>query len=281
VPGKVGHASHLKHLGLRQHLHFIMSSVFLSHSHADKPFARRLAADLRIAGHTVWIDEAEIRIGDSLVAKIREGIDQVDFVAAIISSNSVASEWVTRELDIASNREMKERRVVVLPLLVERVPLPGFLEGKLYADFVDAANYQASLEKVLRDLGPVAPLPKPDAEELKQLREQLSQAQAAAAQHQSSVRAHETLALKGKSPKLIEAIKKANASFPQHAPINNVYAFEVGTMPMTLDYLLWVIAKAERKGGHPLDFLITIEGKWGEVKAMLDAYADVLQATEA
>jgi hypothetical protein len=133
----------------------------------------------------------------------------------------------------------------------------------------------------VKALGPVAPLPKPDAEELKQLREELAQAQAAAAQHLSSVRAHETLALKGKSPKLVGAIKEANASFPQHAPINNVYAFEVGSMPMTLDYLLWVIAKSERKGGHPLDFLITIEGKWGEVKAMLAAYADILQATDA
>jgi len=51
-------------------------------------------------------------------------------------------------------------------------------------------------------------------------------------------------------------------------------------MPMTLDYLLWCIAKAERKGGHPMDFLLTIENKWGDVKAMLDAYGDVLSATE-
>ncbi len=259
-----------------------MSSIFLSHSHADKPFARRLAADLRVSGHTVWIDEAEINIGDSLVAKIREGIDQVDFVGAIISSSSVASEWVTRELDLASNREMREKRVVVLPLLVEKVPLPGFLDGKLYGDFCDPAAYQSCFERLLRALGPVEPLPKPDSvEELERLRTQLAQAQAAAAQHASAVRAHEELALKGKSANLVRAIKEANRKFPQHAPINSVYAFEVGEMPMTLDYLLWCIAKAERKGGHPIDFLLTIENKWGDVKAMLDAYADVLRATEA
>jgi hypothetical protein len=259
-----------------------MSSIFLSHSHSDKPFARKLAADLRISGHTVWIDEAEINIGDSLVAKIREGIDQVDYVGAIISSSSVASEWVTRELDLASNREMRERRVVVLPLLVERVPLPGFLDGKLYGDFCDPDSYAASFEKLLRALGPAQPLPKPSsAEELEDLRAQLAQAQAAAAQHASVARAHETLALRGKSPKLAKAIKEANEKYPQHAPINSVYAFEVSEMPMTLDYLLWCIAKAERKGSHPMDFLLTIENKWGEAKAMLDAYADVLRATEA
>ena len=100
-----------------------MSSIFLSHTHADKPIARRLAADLRAAGHSVWIDEAEIEIGDSLVEKIRNGLDQVEYVAALISSASVGSEWVKRELDIASNREIDEKRVVVLPLLTNGASL--------------------------------------------------------------------------------------------------------------------------------------------------------------
>jgi hypothetical protein len=116
---------------------------------------------------------------------------------------------------------------------------------------------------------------------LQQLKEQLAQAAAAAAAHASAARAHETLALKGKSPKLKKAIKEANAKFPQHAPINSVYAFEVSDMPMTLDYLLWCIAKAERKGGHSMDILLTLDNKWGEVKAMLEAYSDVLLAAEA
>jgi len=75
-----------------------LSNVFLSHSHSDKPFARRLAKELEAAGHGVWIDEAEIDIGDSLIEKIRNGIDQVDYVAAILSRASIDSAWVTREL---------------------------------------------------------------------------------------------------------------------------------------------------------------------------------------
>ena len=88
-----------------------------------------------MAGHAVWIDEAEINIGDSLIEKIRNGLDQVDYVAAILSRASIDSPWVTRELDIASNREIDEGRTVVLPLLVEKVDLPGFLKGKFYGDF--------------------------------------------------------------------------------------------------------------------------------------------------
>ena len=259
----------------------LVSSVFLSHSHADKPFARRLAADLRVAGHTIWIDEAEINIGDSLVEKIREGLDEVEYVAAILSSTSIGSPWVTRELDIAANREMKERRVVVLPLMLESVPLPGFLEGKFYGDFTDQARYKESLELLIRKLGPANKLPKVGAEELASLREQLSLAQATAAQHESALRTYQKLALGGKSKDLVAAIEKANKQFPIHAPINTTYAFEVNGMPLTLDYLLWVIAKADLRGGHPLELLITMDDKWGEVEAMLAAYEDLLSAAES
>jgi len=258
-----------------------MSSVFLSHSHADKDFARKLAADLRLAGHGVWIDEAEINIGDSLIEKIREGLDQVDYVAAILSSSSIGSPWVTRELDIASNREIKEGRVVVLPLLVEKVKLPGFLEGKFYGDFTEPSRYKDALDLLLRKLGPAEELPKLSHDEIAALRQELALAQAAVAQHESALRVHHKIALKGKSDALVAAIEKANKRYPSHAPINIVYAFEVSNMPLTLDYVLWSIAKAQQRGGHPLDILLTLEDKWDEVKAMLDAYDELLTTAEA
>ena len=40
-------------------------SVFLSHNHNDKPFVRKLARDLENHGVHYWIDEAEMKIGDS------------------------------------------------------------------------------------------------------------------------------------------------------------------------------------------------------------------------
>ncbi|WP_036300473.1 toll/interleukin-1 receptor domain-containing protein [Methylotenera sp. L2L1] len=253
-----------------------MSTIFLSHSHADKPFARRLAADLRKAGHAVWIDEAEINIGDSLIEKIREGLDQVDFVAAIITAASVTSKWVTRELDIASNREIEENRIVVLPLLVEYVELPGFLKGKFYGDFTDMSHYDEVFELLLRKLGSTAASLSPPIDELTQLRAQLSAAKAAVTEHEAALHVHETLALRGKSEKLIDTIAAANKKFPFHAPINFTHAFEVGNTPVTLDYLLWAIAKSERKGAHPLEALLTLDNKWPEVHAMLSAYESIL-----
>lgn len=134
-----------------------MSSVFMNYSHKDKSFVRRLAADLRDAGHTVWIDETEILVGDSLIKKIRIALDNVDFVAAIISLTSIDSHWVQKELDLASNREIDEKRVVVLPVLLDDVELPGFLKGKYFADFREEDNYQEGLNKLIKRLGSRTP----------------------------------------------------------------------------------------------------------------------------
>ena len=69
-----------------------MSSIFLSHNSKDKPFVRRLADDLRKEGFYVWVDEAEIKLGDSLIEKIREGLDKMEYVGVVLSKNSINSE---------------------------------------------------------------------------------------------------------------------------------------------------------------------------------------------
>ena len=68
--------------------------VFLSHNHADKPFVRQLANDLESHGLAYWLDEAEIKVGESLVQKIREGID----ILTVQASNLAP---VDRPLDTA------------------------------------------------------------------------------------------------------------------------------------------------------------------------------------
>jgi hypothetical protein len=66
--------------------------VFLSYSTADKPFVDRLAYDLERVNVGVWYDKWEIRVGDSLIEKIAQGIESNDYLAIILSPNSVESE---------------------------------------------------------------------------------------------------------------------------------------------------------------------------------------------
>ena len=128
-------------------------SVFLSHNTNDKNFARKLALDLECQGVKVWIDEAELKVGDSLIEKIREGIDKVDYVVAILSSNSIASAWVKKELDVAMTLEINGKQIKVLPLMLEQCDPPGFLLGKFYADFTHESNYIDSFELLMNSMG--------------------------------------------------------------------------------------------------------------------------------
>lgn len=257
-----------------------MSSVFLCHSHKDKPFTRKLAADLRHAGHIVWIDEAEILVGDSLVEKIREGIDGVDFVAAILSFTSIDSEWVKKELDLASNREIDEKRVVVLPILLDDVKLPGFLKGKCYADFKEESQYLNSLSALLKRLGPSTPPPKLSTEDLAVLKKKLDAAKAIAQQHARELDRQKRLISLNRSPKLEAAIEQANEKDPEHKLINETYAFEALNQPVTLGYLLWSIAKSERRGSCPLELSLSIDKKWDQAELMLEAYSDYIGSAE-
>ena len=130
----------------------IIPRVFLSHSHKDKPFVKKLAKDLQSNGIKVWIDEAEIKIGDSLIKKITSGIDSVNFLAIVLSPNSVNSHWVQVELEQAFSIEVSKGPVKILPILLSDCQVPGFLRGKLYADFRDEREYSSVLDKLIASI---------------------------------------------------------------------------------------------------------------------------------
>jgi hypothetical protein len=126
-------------------------SVFLSHSSRDNEFCTRLALDLTELGVSVWYDEWEIKVGDSLRAKISAGITEKDFLAVVLSEASVASQWVQIELHAALDRELRDGNVFVLPLLINQCDIPLFLRDKKYANFVD--DYQRGLAEIIDVLG--------------------------------------------------------------------------------------------------------------------------------
>lgn len=129
-------------------------TLFLSHNKSDKRFVRRLAHNLELHGVKVWVDEAEIRVGDSLIQRISDGLLGAQFLGVVLSQNSVTSSWVQRELEIATTREISGHRVCVLPILYKDCDIPIFLQGKLYADFRNKRMFQPSLLKILDSVLP-------------------------------------------------------------------------------------------------------------------------------
>jgi TIR domain len=135
-----------------------MSKLFISHSSADKPFARKLAEDLGALGHTVWLDERAIKVGDVIPSKLEEGISAADYVVVVLTKHSVESGWVDREVKAKLWEEVQQGKIMVLPVMAEKCELPPFLKIKKYADFT--RSYVAGLVSLVAAITPeVTPPP--------------------------------------------------------------------------------------------------------------------------
>jgi formylglycine-generating enzyme required for sulfatase activity len=129
-----------------------MRTVFISYSSKDRDFAERLAADLKASGAGVWFDQWEIKVGDSITQKINDGIHDNDYLAVVLSPDSVASPWVRKELNAAMMKELNRRSVFVLPILYRDCEIPSLIADKRYADF--RKSYEFGFSEVLKVLTP-------------------------------------------------------------------------------------------------------------------------------
>ena len=90
--------------------------MFVSHATEDKDaVVRPLAHALREAGLTVWYDEFELRIGDSLRRKIDAGIARSRFGIVVLSKPFFAKGWASYELDGLVTMSVSGKQVL-LPL---------------------------------------------------------------------------------------------------------------------------------------------------------------------
>jgi hypothetical protein len=143
-------------------------SVFFSYAHDDRDLARALAIELEKRGAAVWIDEGELRIGDSIIERVAQAIADVDYIVVLVSERSVASPWVAKELSLAATRVLERQGVKVLPIRVGAVRMPAALTDTLYLqldpnDLPDAANriYHDLLRHAAEAKRPSPPPPPP------------------------------------------------------------------------------------------------------------------------
>jgi len=130
--------------------------VFISYSHADAAFVNILAANLVKRNAHVWVDTWELNVGDSILNKVQQAIQESSVLLVILSKASVASEWCRKELNAGLMRELDEKRVVVLPVLVDDCDIPLFLREKMYADF--RTNFDRGLKSLIEAIGKVTNL---------------------------------------------------------------------------------------------------------------------------
>ena len=115
------------------------SKLFLSHSFQDKDRVRPLAQRLMNQGIDVWLDEWEMGLGDSLVQKIEQGLQESGFFLIVISQNSIASKWVREELSSAVVSRIQEK-MTIIPVRLDQTPLPQLINHLYYVQLEPVDN---------------------------------------------------------------------------------------------------------------------------------------------
>ena len=113
----------------------LMSTVFLSHTSADRSFVERLGVDLKKAGIGVWFDAWDVKVGDSIVDEVNKALSINDYFIIVLSPRAVESEWVRRELNASLMRSLSSKKIKVLPVLLQRCAVPTIIADLKYADF--------------------------------------------------------------------------------------------------------------------------------------------------
>ena len=123
--------------------------VFISYARIDgAELAQRLQGDLRNQGYDAWLDKQRIRGGSSWTKEIETALDEADFVLALLTPGSYASE-ICRAEQLRSLRKGK----CVIPLKAQRgAEIPLHLETKNYRDFTADTTYTEAFAKLLEDI---------------------------------------------------------------------------------------------------------------------------------
>ena len=91
-------------------------SVFISHALEDQLFVRQIARILRNADLEVW-DNSEILPGDNWAAMTSEALEKADVLVVILTTDSVHSAYVKREIAYALGQERFDGRLI--PVLAD------------------------------------------------------------------------------------------------------------------------------------------------------------------
>ncbi len=145
-------------------------SCFISYSHKDEDFARRLYSRMKEANLRVWYAPEEMRGGRKLHEQIFSAIQVHDKLLLVLSENSLQSEWVMTEIHRARKAERDESRRKLFPIRL--VDFNAIREWECFdpdsgkdlavelreyympdfSNWKDHDAFEAAFDKLLRDL---------------------------------------------------------------------------------------------------------------------------------
>lgn len=132
--------------------------IFISHATADDAFVKALRIKLELHGLTVWADSRNLRGGDKLWPDVAEAIRTARHVLVVISPQTINSDWVFDEIELAEQVEKERADYRVIPLM-----LPGITPKALKRYFteepagekieLEVGKLQEAMPRILAALG--------------------------------------------------------------------------------------------------------------------------------
>jgi len=128
--------------------------VFICHASEDKDaVARPLQEALTARGWSVWLDELELTVGDSISGHIERALARSRFGVAVLSPAFFVKEWPQRELGGLAAREVDAGSKVILPVwhgvdshyIVQRAPILADRVGALTSAGIEDVADKISL----------------------------------------------------------------------------------------------------------------------------------------
>ncbi|MEY9857790.1 hypothetical protein ABH935_003403 [Catenulispora sp. GAS73] len=113
-----------------------MANVFISHRSSDAAEAERLATELKDRGHEVWLDIWTVRVGDSIVERMNEGLTGMAYLVLCYSDAGVTSPWISSEWMSTLARQLYGEPVKILPVRLTGDVAPAILRDLKHADLV-------------------------------------------------------------------------------------------------------------------------------------------------
>jgi TIR domain len=127
-----------------------MANVFVSHRGMDSALAERLAAQIRDAGHQVWIDVWELTVGVSIVERINAGLSGASHLVLCYSSSGVDTAWMKREWQSALALQLAAKNIKIIPVRLTGGSPPAILADVMYLDLV--AGWDEGVKRLLAEL---------------------------------------------------------------------------------------------------------------------------------
>ena len=137
-------------------------SCFISYSHRDEEFAKRLHNDLQAKGVRCWFAPHDMKIGDKIRSTIDDSIRIHDKLLLILSEHSVQSDWVEHEVEHALDLERERKKTSLFPVRIDEAIMEstsgwaGNVKRQRHiGDFTNWKQheaYTAAFDRLLRDL---------------------------------------------------------------------------------------------------------------------------------